>query len=142
MIYRFDSANNTGIEHELRRRGKAHSVPLVVNWGHPGDELFEAPLDELDPSYDSAEENFEKAYAAHKKNVQKIEVEVDWADLVNEAHSSNESTPNQAHTPFSASSDLFPDFSENTFEVDSFFLEVCCKLCSDSLFLHTFLLLS
>jgi hypothetical protein len=85
---------------------------------------MEAPLDELDPSYDSAEENFEKAFAAHKKSVQKIEVEVDWADLVNEAQNSNESTPTQDHTPFSPSSDLFPDFSENIFEVDSFFLEV------------------
>ena len=76
------------LEADVRRKEKGNSVPYGVNWGHPGDELLDVPIDEFDPSYDSSEEIFEKAYAAHKKS--SITIEVDWADLVKEAEILND----------------------------------------------------
>ena len=47
-----------GLDKDIRRKGKAISNLHSPNWGQPGDELLEAPMDHFDPSYDSTEERF------------------------------------------------------------------------------------
>jgi len=56
-----------------------------ANWGRPGDEMNEVPLDEHDPAYDSADELFDKAFGGKHRNTQ-----FDWAaaqDLSDEDNS-------------------------------------------------------
>jgi hypothetical protein len=100
-------------------KGKGHSVPINVNWGQPGDELLDVPMDSLDPSYDSSEELFERAFTTHKKSATTLEV--DWADLVKEAQSTITDHKCEDHSPVLRSrSDSDGNWSEN----DTFFFEV------------------
>ena len=109
----FAAVDSDNRQKVARRKVKSNFVPYCVNWGRPGDELLDVPIDSRDPSYDSAEENFEKVYFAHKSSSQTVEV--DWAVFVKEAEFADDRNK---------STNLLLSSDNDHGDSDSFFFEV------------------
>ena len=110
----------TGTSTTSKRQGSGKA-----NWGRPGDELLDVPIDHMDPSYDSAEELMERAFGKYAKCSN-----FDWAafaDLSDEDHMAmNEIEDEIRHEWLEKHS---AEQAEIEDEGEAFFFEVKTFLC-------------